>query len=194
MAAMSLVVALGLGSNLSAPDVPPFRDVLHADGRVRALEGALRLLESHGLRVIRASRLHETAPVDLEPAAPTFLNAAVLVEAAVALAGVLAACRAIERSAGRQRVGAAKSSRALDVDVLAAWDSGERPITADDSDLHVPHPRLARRAFALLPLDEVAGGRELPGGATARELLELLDPGEVAAARPGPTTPSFPSG
>jgi 2-amino-4-hydroxy-6-hydroxymethyldihydropteridine diphosphokinase len=43
-------------------------------------------------------------------------------------------------------------------------------------DLQVPHPRLAERAFALIPLLEVAPGQRLPDGRSLPALIARLAP------------------
>lgn len=95
------------------------------------------------------SRLWETAPVG-GPAQPDFLNGAVLVEAEPTRE-LLAALQGIEAELGRRRVpGVQNAPRTLDIDVLLA-----EGVVSDDPVLTLPHPRLAERAFAVLPLLDV---------------------------------------
>jgi 2-amino-4-hydroxy-6-hydroxymethyldihydropteridine diphosphokinase len=99
---------------------------------------------------IRAySRVYQSAPVGRRQQ-PDFLNAAVRIETSIDPATLVALLHQIERRLGRvrrQRWG----PRVLDLDLL--WMAGVR---LDRRDLTLPHPRLEQRAFALLPLSEVA--------------------------------------
>jgi len=150
---------IGLGSNLSSPTLGPPAAVVRA---------ALARLESAGLNVASASRLYETAPVPASDQ-PWYVNAVAAVETGLTAREALAACMAIEAEFGRIR-GARNAARILDLDVLA-WDDQ----VIAEPDLLVPHPRLAERAFVLLPLADVAPGWRHPGtGETMAEMLAKL--------------------
>lgn len=120
--------------------------------------------------VLAVSRLWETAPVG-GPPQPDFLNGAVLVEAEPSHA-LLASLQQIEADLGRRRVpGVQNAPRTLDIDVL--WAEG---VVSDDPVLTLPHPRLAERAFALLPLLDV-----LPEATDPRSGARYIaPPGDVA--------------
>jgi dihydropteroate synthase len=78
------------------------------------------------------------------------LNAACAVETDLPPRDVLALLKSIEAGLGRQpsvRYG----PRVIDLDLLLYGDA-----VIDDPDLGVPHPRLAERAFVLVPLAEIA--------------------------------------
>lgn len=98
--------------------------------------------------VERASRVYETAPVG--PAQPDFLNAALLVRWSRELDALLASLLEVEASFGRVRA-ERWGPRTLDLDIL--WSD---VLACDREGLHVPHPRLNERAFAKLPLLDVA--------------------------------------
>ena len=76
----------------------------------------------------------------------------------------------IERAAGRVREGERWGPRTLDLDLLHM--DGVR---LNDDRLALPHPRIAGRAFVLLPLAELAPQLELPGQGRVDELLGALD-------------------
>jgi 2-amino-4-hydroxy-6-hydroxymethyldihydropteridine diphosphokinase len=159
---MAVIAYLGLGSNLG--------------DRLTNLQGAVDLLASEdGVRVDASSRVWETAPVG-GPDQPDYLNAVVRIETDHAPEGLLAACRRVESALGRERT-ERWGPRTIDVDVLL-YD--ERAV--DEPDLVVPHPRLAERAFVVLPLLELEPDPVLPDG---RRLVDLrLDTSGVAPFAP----------
>ena len=129
------------------------------------MRGAFDRLQAVGTVVAR-SPLYRTDPWGVVDQ-PPFVNAAALVDTALAPRALLDALKAIERDACRlpaPRWG----PRALDLDILTYGD--ER---VDEPDLTIPHPRLLERAFALVPLAELD-----PRFAAARD---ALPPGERAA-------------
>ena len=81
----------------------------------------------------------------------------------------------IERRNGRVR--AAEQSwgrRKLDLDLLLYGDA-----VIDEPGLRVPHPHLHERAFALLPLLEIAADVEIPGRGLARNAVSLLEKSNI---------------
>ena len=121
-------------------------------------DAVARIDRIEGVRVVARSRVYETAPVG-GPPQPSFLNAAVAVECTLSLLALLEELLRIEVSLGRVRGDdeVRFGPRTLDLDVL--WADGA---ILDEPHLTVPHPRLAGRAFALLPLLEVAPGASDP--------------------------------
>ncbi len=83
---------------------------------------------------------------------PDFRNAAVLLQTDQTPQEVLRGLLAIENQLGRIRPtnGPRYTSRTIDLDVLTWADE-----VIDEPDLQIPHPRLADRRFALLPLQEL---------------------------------------
>ena len=79
-------------------------------------------------------------------------------------------CMRIERDMGRVRTERHWGPRVMDLDLLAF---GERIIRTDR--LLVPHPRIAERAFVLVPFAEIAPQFHLPGLASVNQLLTLRD-------------------
>lgn len=139
---MEVAAFLGLGANLG--------------DRLSNLQSAVDLLGTReGIRVLRSSRVYETAPVG--PPQPDFLNAVLEVRTSLPPRDLLGACLEVESALGRVRA-ERWGPRPIDVDVLAY--GSERIV---DEDLVVPHPRLAERAFVLVPLLEIAPDLELPG-------------------------------
>ena len=162
---------LGLGSNLG-------------DRRAR-LQAAVDGLAARGVRITASSSTYETDPVGDVLDQPAFLNACVAIETELAPPDLLAACKAVERAAGRETDPSAPGyvrhgPRPVDVDVLllgTAAHAGE--------DLSVPHPALLQRRFVLIPLLELDFGLTTPGGAALADALAAL-PVTEGVRRAGP--------
>ena len=138
-AAAPIRAYLGLGSNLGCR-----RDNLRA---------ALNALTADGRAAPAAvSALYETEPWGYWEQ-PAFLNCAAAVDTILSPAQLLALCQAIERRLGRQSGGRRYGPRVIDLDILLY---GSAIIALSTPDLQIPHPRLHLRAFALLPLAEIA--------------------------------------
>jgi len=98
--------------------------------------------------VVAESRLYETAPQDL-PDQEAFLNQVVCLETALQPLDLLRECQRIEREHGRVR-SLRFGPRTLDIDILLFQDA-----ESDDPELTLPHPRMVKRAFVLIPLAEI---------------------------------------
>ncbi len=126
---------VALGANLGDA-AQTLRDALH------------RLDHTPGLRLIHASSLYRTAPID--SSGPDYLNAVAEVGSTLTAPALLAALQAIELAHGRERP-YRNAPRTLDLDLLLYGDG-----RIDSPALVVPHPRMWERAFVLVPLAEVA--------------------------------------
>ena len=143
-----------------------------------ALGEALRRLAGRGVATLARSRLWRTAP---EPASdqPDYVNAVARLEAALGPEALLAALLDVERELGRERR-ERWGARTIDLDLLACGD-----LVLRTPSLTLPHPRLAERAFVLLPLAEVAPGWRHPlTGRSVEEMLAALPSEAKAGARP----------
>ena len=147
--------AIALGSNLDDP--------------VGQVEQALRELDGlPGTSVLARSKLHRTKPVGYANQ-PDFVNACALVETQMAPRALLDALLDIERAHGRVRE-IPNGPRTLDLDILLLGD-----FQINEPGLEIPHPRLAKRAFVLVPLNEIAPEAIDPrSGKKMSELLKRL--------------------
>jgi 2-amino-4-hydroxy-6-hydroxymethyldihydropteridine diphosphokinase len=143
--------------------------------RLASLRAAARRLGlSPATRVTRASAVYETAPIGPIRDQPAFLNAVVEVTTTLGPRALLDRLLAIEAALGRTRT-VPQGPRTLDLDLLVHGDA----IVAEPG-LVVPHPRLATRAFVLVPFAEFAPELVVPGtGATVAALLARLAPAGV---------------
>ena len=157
------MILLGIGANLAS-----------AHGSPRATcEAALAELERRGVAVVRASRWYESAPVPASDQ-PWFVNGVAEVATALGAHALLALLHDIERAFGRVR-DAPNAARTLDLDLIAYHDA----VIAEPGGLNLPHPRMAGRAFVVLPLAEIAPGWRHPiSGVTAADLMARLPKGE----------------
>jgi len=151
-----VIFHLSLGSNLGR--------------RAANLARAVRLLGEHGVDVVKASSIYETEPVDNRDQ-PWFLNQVLEVRSGLDPPSLLRLAKSIE--AAMKRVPTLpKGPRTIDIDILLAGD-----LVIDTPELVVPHPRLARRNFVLVPFREIAPEVRHPVlGKTIRDLaLESAD-------------------
>ncbi|HEY1902018.1 MAG TPA: 2-amino-4-hydroxy-6-hydroxymethyldihydropteridine diphosphokinase [Terracidiphilus sp.] len=133
------------------------------------LAAAAERLESLG-RVTSRSSLYSTEPVGFA-AQPRFINAVVALETELTPQTLLKKLLTIEQEFGRDRSASfANGPRTLDLDILL-FDN----LRVSEPGLEIPHPRLAGRAFVLVPLCEIAPGAVDAGsGLTVSQLLHRL--------------------
>ncbi len=115
-----------------------------------AFNQAVKALGENGeITVLGRSSLYRTAAVG--PEQPSFLNTAIMVTAEISARDLLSLCHQIEAAAGRDRSREKRwGPRVLDLDLLIS-DS----VVCRGPFLELPHPRLAERAFALIPAAEL---------------------------------------
>jgi 2-amino-4-hydroxy-6-hydroxymethyldihydropteridine diphosphokinase len=147
---------IGLGSNLG--------------DRAANLRNAVRgLAATPGIDVIQVSSLYETEPVG-GPLQDEYLNAVVEINTLLGHRALFDACMTIEHALGRDRSTEERwGPRPIDLDLLAMGD-----LVVSDPDLEIPHPRLAERAFVLVPWSEIAPYVTVPGLGAVHDLEERL--------------------
>ncbi|QIL20402.1 2-amino-4-hydroxy-6-hydroxymethyldihydropteridine diphosphokinase [Thermomonas sp. HDW16] len=139
------LAAVGLGANLG-------------DAAATLRDAIAELAQLPETTLLRASRLYRT-PAWGRTEQPDFINAVALVETDLPARELLDALLTIERQFGRVRLdGERWGPRTLDLDLLLYGD-----VVIDEPGLRVPHPHLHERAFALLPLADIAPDMAIPG-------------------------------
>jgi 2-amino-4-hydroxy-6-hydroxymethyldihydropteridine diphosphokinase len=157
-------VYIGLGSNLG--------------NRVGNLEGARAAIAKQAGEIRALSSIYDTAPWGPVPQ-DNYLNQVVCIETALTPQELLGTLHEIERTFGRDRKSEVRyGPRTLDLDILI-YD--HRSIVADD--LAIPHPRIAERAFVLVPLAEIDPGLVI-NGTPVHELLGRIDTTTVSLYEP----------
>lgn len=154
------LVYLSLGSNIG--------------DRLANLRAAVEALVPAGIHVKKISSVYETEPVDyLEQS--WFYNCVVEAETSRDARALLRALQAIESLMGSKKE-IPKGPRLIDLDILSYGSE-----TISTHELELPHPRLHRRRFVLVPLAEIAPEFCHPAlHATAAELLaRVSDQSEV---------------
>jgi 2-amino-4-hydroxy-6-hydroxymethyldihydropteridine diphosphokinase len=129
-------VYVGLGANVG--------------NREANLRMALRAM-TRMARVEAVSTLYETDPIGSVQDQPAFYNAVCRIETGLEPESLLRFLKGIEHEIGRRPGGPVGGPRPIDLDILLYDDR-----TVETEDLTIPHPRLAERAFVLVPLAEIA--------------------------------------
>jgi 2-amino-4-hydroxy-6-hydroxymethyldihydropteridine diphosphokinase len=148
------MIVIALGANLPSPVGTPHM----------TLSAGLISLRRMGIGIERVSSFYCT-PAWPDPGDPPFVNAVALVTTALPPAALLAALHAVEAEFGRRRE-RCNAPRTLDLDLIDY--NGE----SMDGKVVLPHPRLAARAFVLIPLEEIAPTWRHP--ADGRPIADLV--------------------
>jgi 2-amino-4-hydroxy-6-hydroxymethyldihydropteridine diphosphokinase len=146
---------VALGSNLG-------------DSRQQVLDAMAALAALPDTQLLQRSHLYRTAPWGVLEQ-PSFINAAVTLDTLRSPHDLLDGLLQIEARAGRVRA-ERNGPRTLDLDLLHV-----EGVQMDDERLTLPHPRMAARAFVLLPLHDIAPTLEIPGRGSVRAMLEKVD-------------------
>ncbi|GHF29706.1 2-amino-4-hydroxy-6-hydroxymethyldihydropteridine diphosphokinase [Kordiimonas sediminis] len=173
------MVVLALGGNLPGP----------FGNCITTLQKAVSALPEFGVEIDQVSSLYQTSPVP-PTGQPDFLNLALLGRTAKSPQSLMAALHALEERLGRERE-ERWSARTLDIDIIFYGDA----ILPDDTawkaaaehtdpsyappEVTVPHPRMHKRAFVLVPLTDIAPAYIHPvlGQSVSALLDSLLETG-----------------
>ncbi len=118
--------------------------------RPALLQYAANVMEEQCGNIIARSDVYETAAWGLQDQ-PSFYNQAFAVSTVLLPAQFMQTLLAIEDRMGRRRT-VKMGPRLIDLDVLLIDN-----LIITTEELRVPHPLLAERRFALLPLAQIAG-------------------------------------
>jgi 2-amino-4-hydroxy-6-hydroxymethyldihydropteridine diphosphokinase len=146
---------LGLGSN--------------EGDRLYNLRAARDSLPAHGVAVVAASSVYETAPQGEVLDQPDFLNACLCIRTALGPEELLDAAKAVERDLGRAAGGVRHGPRPIDVDVLLLAD-----LAYSSDRLTLPHREVTSRRFVLEPLLELDPALALPDGTPLAGALDAV--------------------
>ncbi|MBP6533456.1 MAG: 2-amino-4-hydroxy-6-hydroxymethyldihydropteridine diphosphokinase [Arenimonas sp.] len=149
-------VFIGLGGNLG--DVPS------------TLKQAIACISAvPGVAYVAHSGFYRTPPWGgVEQ--PDYINAVLELDAELEPQELLDRLLDVERQYGRKRAEEQHwGPRTLDCDILLFGDH-----VLHGGSLTIPHPRMAERAFVLVPLAELDGDLTVPGQGSVRSLLERL--------------------
>jgi 2-amino-4-hydroxy-6-hydroxymethyldihydropteridine diphosphokinase len=148
------MIVIALGANLDSPAGPP----------AATLAAALNALAQNGVKIEAVSAFYAT-PAWPDPSDPPFVNAVARVGTAHMPAALMEILHQIESKYGRTR-SAKNAPRTLDLDLIDYQGRVEEgPPT-------LPHPRLAERAFVLIPLSDITPDWRHP--VTGRSIAELI--------------------
>jgi 2-amino-4-hydroxy-6-hydroxymethyldihydropteridine diphosphokinase len=146
-------VLIGLGGNLGDP--------------VKSIQQALDIIEKNAdCRVKAVSSLWRTSPWG-KTDQPDFINACARISTRLAPRAFLELCLQTEKALKRVRK-ERWGPRSIDIDILFF---GDRVINEDG--FVVPHPRIAERAFVLVPLAEIEPERLLSGRTVSNRAREI---------------------
>ncbi len=143
---------IGLGSNLKSPA----EQLLLARAEIKALPG----VEESAF-----SSLYASVPMGPQDQ-PDYINAAMSIKTVLSPLDLLHALQNIESAHGRIRGDQRWGARTLDLDLLLYND-----LQISTTELTVPHPGIAERAFVLYPLQECEPNLVISGKGNLVDLI-----------------------
>lgn len=156
-------VVLSIGSNLG--------------DRLENLQTAVTKISGNPrISNVVSSSVYETAPFG-GPEQDDFLNAVLLLETDLSAEELLTFAQQLETQANRVRE-VRWGPRTLDVDILTYGDEIHESET-----LTIPHPRIAQRAFVLVPWFEIDPSATIPALGKLADLTAAIDKSGVQLNR-----------
>lgn len=134
---MGEIVYLSLGSNLG-------------DRQACLDKATARLSQMIGLTLLGESSTYHSTPIDCAVNCPEFLNKVVKLDCTLKPVQLLDNTERLEKALGRTEKGF-NVDRVIDIDIILFGDRSFK-----NERLEIPHPRMAQRAFVLIPLCEIA--------------------------------------
>ena len=127
---------LALGSNLG--------------NKISNIEKAKLELEKYKIQILKSSSnyLSESWP---DPSMPEYINIIVKIKTSLTPLKLLKICNLIELKLGRDRL-KKNAPRTCDIDII---DYNKMILNENKQQLILPHPRMSKRNFVLLPLFEI---------------------------------------
>tara|TARA_Y100000996_G_scaffold391402_1_gene353366 strand:+ start:706 stop:1218 length:513 start_codon:yes stop_codon:yes gene_type:complete len=128
------IVYLSIGSNLG--------------NRFYNIENTKYKLSENGIKIIKSSNYYETLSWP-NPKKPKFYNIVLKVETKLSAKELLYICKKIEKSLGRKKT-SKNSPRECDIDII---DYDKK---TNKNGVNLPHPRMHKRNFVIIPLFEIS--------------------------------------
>ncbi len=142
--------------------------------RIKYLEDAKKLIGENIGAIKMSSRYYESKALGFT-SETNFVNQVLELEIDLSATETLLRSLEVETKLGRIRVGKGYSSRTIDIDILYY-----NYLQLDIDKLIIPHPRLHKRRFTLMPLVEIAPDFIHPVfNKTNSELLHLCEDNSV---------------
>ena len=160
------MIVIAFGANLESEVGPP----------AKTISAAMAALSNHSVRTIARSPYY-TTPAWPDASDPPFVNAIAQVETELSPSALMALLHQIESAFGRTR-GAKNAPRTLDLDLI------DYDAKVENGPPVLPHPRMAERAFVLIPLADIAPNWRHPvSSLSVADLIAQLPPDVRAAIR-----------
>ena len=160
------MIVIAFGANLEFEVGPP----------AKTISAAMAALSNYRVRTVARS-LYYATPAWPDASDPPFVNAVARIETELTPHALMSLLHTIESAFGRTR-SAKNAPRTLDLDLIDYDGKVEvgPPV--------LPHPRMAERAFVLIPLSDIAPNWRHPAtGLSVSELMAALPPDVRAAIR-----------
>ena len=127
---------LGIGSNLG--------------NKISNIEITKAELEKYKIKILKSSSKYMSKSWP-DPSMPNYINIIIKIKTSLAPLELLKICNLIELKLGRVR-GKKNSPRTCDIDII---DYDKKILIKKNSQLILPHPRMSKRNFVLIPLFEI---------------------------------------
>ena len=144
------MIYIGLGSNLG--------------NRIQNIENAKYLIKSNGIDILKSSSYYETLSWP-DASNPKFINIIIEANTNIPADELIKIFKKIEKKLGRRK-GLRNSPRTCDIDLISYGDK-----TLSDNVI-IPHKRMSKRNFVLIPLFEIASDWIHPK--TKKSVKELI--------------------